>query len=263
MNPATLPEEDAGDKLAGLELRFPEPSSDGRDQDEEWCEVTLDGDQRRIRFHDYNEIYDIPGLYERLFYDELKCSSPRILREMIAECLAEGNGSQAALRVLDVGAGNGLVGEELKRLGAESIVGVDIIEEAYAALERDRPGLYDDYFVADLTAISPETDTGLVGGRFNCMTSVAALGFDDMPPEAFAGGYRYLAEGGLLAFTIKADFVAGGDPSGFSQMINAAIDGGAIEVKGRRRYTHRLSAAGDPIHYEGIVARKHGDLPGY
>ena len=46
-------------------------------QDEEWFEVTVDGEPRRIRFHDYGAIYEIPGLYERLFYDVLECRSPQ------------------------------------------------------------------------------------------------------------------------------------------------------------------------------------------
>ena len=63
------------------------------------------------------------------------------------------NETAAKLRVLDVGAGNGMVGEELDRMGARHIVGVDIIPEAKEAAERDRPGVYDDYFVVDLTDV--------------------------------------------------------------------------------------------------------------
>ena len=46
------------------------------------------------------------------------------------------NETAAQLRVLDVGAGNGMVGEELDRMGAKHIVGVDIIPEAAEAAQR-------------------------------------------------------------------------------------------------------------------------------
>lgn len=58
-----------------FEIQLPEVGQD-LDQDEEWREVSVGGERRRIRFHDYHEIYDIPGFYERLFYDKLTCESP-------------------------------------------------------------------------------------------------------------------------------------------------------------------------------------------
>jgi len=53
--------------------------------------VRLAGQRRQIRFHDYAEIYAWRGLYEQLFYDELKCDSPRTVCGLLAEQLeAEG-----------------------------------------------------------------------------------------------------------------------------------------------------------------------------
>jgi glycine betaine/choline ABC-type transport system substrate-binding protein len=43
------------------------------------------------------------------------------------------------LRVLDIGAGNGMVGSELMGSGAQMYVGIDIIEETRTATERDQP----------------------------------------------------------------------------------------------------------------------------
>jgi hypothetical protein len=37
----------------------------------------------------------------------------------------------------------------------ESVVGVDIIPEAQEAADRDRPGVYEDYYVVDLTRMQP------------------------------------------------------------------------------------------------------------
>ncbi|HEX8935282.1 MAG TPA: methyltransferase domain-containing protein [Pseudonocardiaceae bacterium] len=245
-----------------FEVLLPEVEHDlDLDQDEEWCEVLVDGGQRRIRFHDYHEIYNIPGLYERLFYDTLKCASPRVIRNQLAQVLAERGTEPSELRVLDVGAGNGIVGEELRELGAGTIFGVDIIEEAAAAAHRDRPGVYDRYLVADLTDLAPDQRATLAEADINTMTTVAALGFDDMPPHAFASAYNFVSTPGLAAFTIKEDFVASRDLSGFSKLIARMLDEKVIRPLAEQRYRHRLSVRGEPLYYVGYVAEKVRDIP--
>src|SRR5919202_2582650 len=130
-------------------LRLPDGASATADQDEEWCEVEYDGETRRLRFHDYADIYSIPGLYERLIYEELRCESPRVIARLVENELARRGTDPASLRVLDLGAGNGIVAEELADVGVRHLVGVDIIEAAATASERDPPALYAYYVVCD------------------------------------------------------------------------------------------------------------------
>ncbi|MEE8476834.1 MAG: hypothetical protein V3S19_00610, partial [Gemmatimonadales bacterium] len=48
------------------------PGASGKlDQDEEWFEFDLDGRTRRLRIHDYADMYRVPGLYEALVYGKL------------------------------------------------------------------------------------------------------------------------------------------------------------------------------------------------
>lgn len=242
------------------ELTFPKPAKGGFEQDEEFCEITMDGERRRIRFHDYHELYAIPGLYEQIFYDQLKCDSPRTVCSLLSKDLADTGIDPSELRVLDVGAGNGMVGEELAKLGAETIVGVDIVDEAREATKRDRPGVYDDYLIADLTDLTEKEQRSLDEQSFNCLTTVAALGFGDIPPEAFVTAYNAVEPGGRIVFNIKERFIDDGDKSGFQSMIEHALDDGGLELKGERRYRHRLSLAGNPLHYVAMVAQKRGDL---
>ena len=211
-------------------------------------------EQRTIRFHDYHEIYEVPGLYEHIFHDHLKCASPQEVVGLLAEQLVAANVDPATLTALDVGAGNGLVGEQIERLGVPSIVGVDIIEEAAAAAARDRPSVYDDYVVCDLTALDDDERARL--GTPTLMTTVAALGFDDIPPEAFAEAYRAAAEGAWIAFNIKADFLEEDEETGFRGLIRRMLRDGALEILASRRYIHRLSTAGEPLEYVAVVGRK-------
>jgi predicted TPR repeat methyltransferase len=238
-----------------FELTFPKDNADA-DQDAEACEVVLDGERRRIRFHDYDEIYRIPGLYEHLFYEVLECQSPETVCGLLREQLEEGGFDPADTTVLDLGAGNGMVGECLTDMGCGTVVGVDILPEAAEATARDRPGAYAEYVVGDLTDPSPEVREALGRHRFGIMTTVAALGFGDVPPEAFAYAFEHLVPGGWLAFCIKEGFLDDAEPSGFSRLIGELIDDGTLEVFAERRYRHRLSAQGEPLHYVAMIARK-------
>src|SRR5947199_4887803 len=83
------------------------------DQDEEWCEIEIDGERRRIRFHDYAAIFSVPGLYERLFAEQLECDSPRVVTDLLGDQLRAAKVNTAEVSALDFGAGNGMVGEHL------------------------------------------------------------------------------------------------------------------------------------------------------
>jgi predicted TPR repeat methyltransferase len=247
----------------GLRYEIDFPEADAKcDQDSECCEVRIDGEVRRIRFHDYHEIYSVPGLYEQLFYDELKCQSPTVLTELLTDTMAETGVDPGTVDALDIGAGNGMVGEELVKRGMRSVVGIDIIEEAAEAAERDRPDVYDDYFVADLTDLPVDVEQSLANRDFGCMTTCAALGFGDIPPLAFAIALNLLADDAWVAFTIKDRFLDGeSEKSGFSTLVNRLCDSGRLEVLAKRRYQHRLAVDGTELHYVAVVARRRGEAP--
>lgn len=233
---------------------------DGISQDEEWCEIVVDGGRRRIRFHDYHEIFRIPGLYESLFYERLKCCAPSVLAHLIVEVLGDFGLNAEQLRVMDLGAGNGMVGDELHSRGVRRIVGVDILPEAREATFRDRPDVYDDYLVLDMTRITNGDEQALRSARFNCLTSVAALGFGDIPPEVFLKALSVTQHPSWVAFTIKEDFLQERESTGFASLIQCLIRRDVLQIQTYRRFRHRLSVTGTPLYYVAMVARKLKDV---
>ncbi len=243
-------------EIATLTVHFPSRSKLAMSQDEEWCEIEEDGGRRRIRFHDYDEIFAVEGLYEHLFYERLECQSHTVVTDLLAEQVAAAGQDPALMSVLDLGAGNGMVGEELRRRDFGQVVGVDIVPEAGEACERDRPDVYADYFVCDLLSPPADVRAELEIADFAAMTSVAALGFGDVPPAVFEAAFDCVRPGGWIAFTIKEDFLETTDASGFSAHILRLLDEGALEERARRRYQHRLDIRGEPLHYIAMVGVK-------
>ena len=149
-------------------IQFPKPESSNLNQDEAYFYLQGSGGQRKIRFHDYDEIYQVQGLYEQVFYDRLKCTSPTKVTAIFESSVKQSEDNFTELRVLDLGAGNGMMGEELKKHGVSRLVGVDIIPEAYDATVRDRPGIYDAYYVEDFTKLTKEKKEDIASWQCDC-----------------------------------------------------------------------------------------------
>lgn len=124
------------------------------------------------------------------------------------------------------------------------------------AADRDRPGLYDAYHAVDLTDLDDETRAELEGHKLNCLVCVAALGFGDIPADAFRTAFDLIEPGGWIAFNIRDEFVSKEDKSGFAKLLDQMYDDGELVQHARERYQHRVSVSGDPIHYIAVVSQK-------
>ena len=103
-----------------LQIEYPDQAC-VLDQDEEWINLVHDDGTERIRLHDYDRFYDVPGLYEEVVYNRLQCESPQVLTDLLDETLQKQGGSNGDLRILDFGAGNGIVGEYLQEMIGSSL----------------------------------------------------------------------------------------------------------------------------------------------
>ena len=202
------------------------------------------------------------------------------------------------LDILDVAAGNGIVGAELRQQLAEKpgirrLIATDLLESARSAALRDRPDVYDDYVVADLT----QPHGSGIPSSLDVVTICAALGpgDGDLPLEAVDGAITLLREGGLLALTVNArgqsaatslrwqNFLASVNGSGgshvrhfsyFSQYhfrLQAYFSGlnllysdadsesyqwGYLEVVARKSYKHRKNVQGKWMEYMALIYKK-------
>lgn len=242
-------------------IKFPPSNSMRLGQDEVFFNLIEDDESRRMRFHDYAEIYKRPGLYEQIFYERLRCNSPSKVSDLLKRALATVREPVNELRVLDLGAGNGMMGEVLKRDGVARLVGADIITEAREAAYRDRPHVYDDYYVADFTNLETDTLENLREWSFDCLTCVAALGFGDIPPSAFFNAMKLLRTDGWLAFNIKETFLDPQDNGGFSRLIRELIFSKYLDIHHLELYRHRISMEGTQLFYYALVGRMTASIP--
>jgi len=242
-------------------IQFPPVDVRELGQDEVYFHL-LDGESRqKIRLHDYDRIFDLPGLYEQVVYDRLKCQSPVTVVNVLRYAVSQSQQQLNELRVLDLGAGNGVVGEELKKQGVARLIGVDIIPEAETATERDRPGVYDAYYVRDFTSLSNDDRDELKSWSLDCLISVAALGFGDIPAQAFLEAFNMIGSEGWLAFNVKETFLDRKDDSGFSRLIRELIFSKYLDLYHLQRYRHRFSIEGEPLYYFALGGKKTASVP--
>ena len=242
-------------------IKFPAIDPHQLDQDKAYFILSeKGGDTVQIRFHDYDEIYRRPGLYEQLFYERLKSVSPEKVVNILGYAARNSPTPLSEFRVLDLGAGNGMVAEELRKRGVARIVGVDISAPAMAAAKRDRPSVYDEYYAFDMGQMDDPRNEELAEWKFNCLISVAALGFGDIPVRVFRAAFNLIEDGGWIAFNIKETFFDRHDTSGFSVFIRELLLSEYLTLHHIDRYRHRLSIDGRALYYFGVAGCKIRDI---
>lgn len=238
------------------QIQFPPMVEETIAQHEEFFFLKNNQKREKIRFHEYSKIYNKPFLYEQLFYERLKCNSPKKVISNLKVALKNCNENFNELRVIDLGAGNGIVGDELKKKSVSRLIGVDILTDAKKAMERDRPDIYDAYYIMDLASDYTKNEAKLKQWNPNALISVAALGFNDIPPKAFLNALKSISIKGWVAFNIKETFLTNSDRSGFSELIKELLKQQYLSIYHLERYKHRLSIEGKPLFYYSIICRK-------
>jgi len=231
-------------------------STPGTDQTDERLVVAFpNGTREEMRLHEYDRVYSVPGLYEEVVQRRLECRSPSELASALVERVQAHGENPAELRVLDFGAGNGVVGEELRTHGvAGTLVALDTAAAAPGAAERDRPGLYAGYVVGDLdSARVPEL---IERYALTCLAGAGALGLGHVSAVSVANAWDAFPAGAWLAVTVPEDLIEAeaGDLGAYLAELRAGRHD--TEVVHLRRFQHRLRMSGEPIHYYVMIARR-------
>ncbi|MCI4660582.1 MAG: class I SAM-dependent methyltransferase [Neomegalonema sp.] len=236
-------------------VRFEAP--EGGKQSEEFFLADIDGKPTRFNIHDYKSLYAVPWLYDIALYHTLSCETPTEMSAAIKGVWEQNGVDPSQLRFLELGAGSGVFGHEIKNtLKVPHLVGLDIEPNAKLAAERDRPGLYEDYLVADLTALEPSSRAVLEGGKFNVVGMASATGWGNhIPVAGFEQGFALLESGGWFIFHVKPQ-----DPDpeciALNDWVNEKISSGALLEKYRASHFHRESSGGGKIYYDVVLGIK-------
>lgn len=168
-----------------------------------------DDQEARRLYRDWAETYD------RTMLDGLGYLSPRLVSELLASAV-----SDRTVRVLDVGAGTGLAGQELNTLGFSNIDAFDYSAEMLAVAARR--SIYTGLIEGDLTQpleIPDQTyDAAVCSGTFT---------HGHVGPACLGEVFRIIRSGGLFAFSINTGVWIDG---GFERELGQLEKNGAIRL---------------------------------
>ena len=148
-------------------------------------------------------------------------------------------------------------------------MGVDIIPEAAQAAHRDYPGIYEKYYVEDLTAITPTAQSALTNRGFNCLVCCSSLSCH-FPIQGFINSFNLIEDGGWIVFNVNTYIIEDLNhqesfeyrkAAEFGQLHHQMLKAGIIEVTNKHYYLHRRLTNGKAIDYVAITARKRRNIP--
>lgn len=231
------------------------PENNNVSQGKESFIVEIDGKAEEIFFQDYDKIYAIPWLYDRIF-ELVEYNSPTAICEAFNKLLAKQGISSSEIRVLELGAGSGIVGRNLKNMGIGYLTGLDILESAKEAVERDKPDLYDNYYAVDLTQVPQQIEQELKSIQYNCMVVVSATGWDHIPVSGLEKALDIIVPGGWVIYHTKREQQGTKSHAGSVKWIDQMIESGRIELQLQEPCFHRYSINKEAIYYEIIIGTK-------
>jgi hypothetical protein len=240
-------------KLYDVHYDAPETSR----QSDEFFWATVDGQKQRFNIHDYATLYRVPWLYDIALYHNLVCRTPTEMSAAIDKVWTEAGVDRSSLRALELGAGSGAFGHELRHtLRIPHLEAIDICAEAAEAADRDRAGLYDAYHIDDLTDLSPAAEVALYQAEFNVVAMASATGWGNhIPMSGFEQSFDLLSRGGWFIFHVKPN-----DPDPECIELCAWVDGkvanGKLEQAYRGSHFHRKSSNGADIYYDVVMGIK-------
>lgn len=203
--------------------------------------------QRTTGLHDYGALYAVPGLYEAVYVEHLGSGSPALLAAALGEVVPPQE--RSGRRVLDAGAGTGLVGEHLVAAGFAPVWAVDLEPASASAVLRDRPGCHRGARALDLLAMTDDDRAWLGEVAPDVVTVSGAVGFGHLPAAAFVVLADLLPAGGLLAVTVAPDLATAPELAEHA----AVLLGPRFTEVARWAGVHRRTGPGEQLPVHALV----------
>jgi hypothetical protein len=199
-------------------------------------------------------------VYEQIVHERLRCRSPRVFATLLGGAVDRVGWARGEVRVIDVAAGNGMSGEALVAERLRPVLGIDIVPAARAAALRDRPGVYEAYWILDLLDLSVGQRDAVLRLRANALNCVAPVGDepDQLSAKALVAACGLLTPDALIAYLHDP---ASGVPDPVTRELWRAELGASVSADEleRRRYVHRLTVNGSPYEVDAVVWRVRRD----
>ena len=130
--------------------------------------------------------------YDKDLDEEFGWVSPQITAEVLAKYVP------SDARILDAGAGTGLVGEALGRMGYQDLHAMDLSHGMLEEARRKR--VYKDF-----RQMALGEELGYETGSFDAVISVGVFTEGHAPPEGFDELVRITKNGGFIVFSLRVD----------------------------------------------------------
>ena len=128
-------------------------------------------------------------------------------------------------------------------------------------MKRECPGVYENYYIEDLTNLSETAGEALSSRGFNCIVCGSALGFNHIPTRAWATAFNAIAPNGWIAFNVqKARWEDKGSDS-FATYHPWVAETDIFEIVHSHDYQHRFYIDGRSLEYVAIVGTKRANIP--
>ena len=157
--------------------------------------------QRVYQSKDYEELTSEYNAWASGYDADLQSlgfTGPRAGAETLAKYVAD-----KEAKVLDAGAGTGLVGEELVRLGFKRITALDLSPGMLRTASVK--SVYEELVVGELGK-----PLGFKTGQFAGTTCIGTLTFGHAPPESLDELVRVTKAGGAVVFSMRTDYYTEG-----------------------------------------------------
>ncbi|XP_078379612.1 methyltransferase-like protein 27 isoform X2 [Oculina patagonica] len=159
------------------------------------------GCNKHETFEDLMEFYkEAASVYDKDVKANRGYVGPETGAEILANTLKQFKFSEDA-RILDVGAGTGLVGEELVK---RKFINIDALDASEAILkEAEKKGVYKSFFV---DVLGPNQRLQMADNCYDAAIAVGVFTLNHVKAEgAFDEMARVVRSGGLVCFTIRED----------------------------------------------------------